>query len=52
MSDSAERVVAVVVEEAMSVREELGGNVAEAVEGTRSGLSAIAAGERAACSRR
>lgn len=44
MPDSAENVVAVVVEEAMSVREELGGTVTEAVAGTRGGLSAIAAG--------
>ncbi|URM88768.1 hypothetical protein LUW75_00615 [Streptomyces sp. MRC013] len=44
MPDSAENVVAVVVGEAMSVREELGGTVGEAVTGTRDGLSAIAAG--------
>ncbi|MCK8677666.1 phage holin family protein [Streptomyces lichenis] len=44
MPDSAQDVVAVVVEEAMSAREELGETVAEAVEETRGGLSAIAAG--------
>ncbi|MEU6061226.1 phage holin family protein [Streptomyces sp. NPDC047097] len=44
MADSAQDVVAVVVEEAMSAREELGETVAEAVEETRGGLSAIAAG--------
>ncbi|OEJ97678.1 hypothetical protein [Streptomyces thermolilacinus] len=44
MPESAENVLAVVVEEAMNVREELGGAVAEAVGGTRSGLSALAAG--------
>ncbi|NKY15637.1 phage holin family protein [Streptomyces somaliensis] len=44
MPDSAENVVAVVVEEAMGVREELGGTVTEAVVGTRDGLSAVAAG--------
>ncbi|MFE1578351.1 hypothetical protein [Streptomyces fradiae] len=44
MPESAENVVAVVVEEAMGVREELGDAVAEAVDGTRGGVSALAAG--------
>ncbi|PRH81118.1 hypothetical protein C6N75_00520 [Streptomyces solincola] len=44
MPDSAQDVVAMVVEEATSAREELGDTVAEAVGETRGGLSAIAAG--------
>ncbi|MFJ8696828.1 hypothetical protein [Streptomyces roseolilacinus] len=44
MPDAAESVVAVVVGEVMNVREELGDTVAEAVAGTRGGLSAVAAG--------
>lgn len=44
MPESAENAVAVVVEEAMNVREELGEAVAEAAGGARGGLTAVAAG--------